>query len=323
MLKLRFPETPFMALTATATEKVKLDVMKQLKMKQGTTSLFKSSFDRPNLSWIIQPKNLTSKQKALEQLLAICKLPKYSSKCGIIYCLSQKDTEEVSQYLTSKNVQASFYHAGNSAKDRSYVQQNWEKGNIRIVVATIAFGMGIDKKDVRFVIHFCAPKSIDGYYQETGRAGRDGKESDCILLYSPKDIGRLQRLINMPKKGNTRVVKQRGKAKIKEVEEFCENKNMCRRLYLLRYYGQNGAVKCGQGGRNNYCDVCQSKVGGNSGGSSSSSTSSTSSTKRRKRKRNDKISSNEILNLLHDNENIKSQSLRNKRRSKENVIDLS
>jgi bloom syndrome protein len=263
MLKSRFSQTPFMALTATATEKVKLDVMKQLKMKQGTTALFQSSFDRPNLSWIIMPKDDgKDKKKALEQLLKICKLQYKAPQCGIIYCLSQKDTEEVSQYLSSNKVQASFYHAGNSAKDRAYVQQNWEKGNIRIVVATIAFGMGIDKKNVRFVVHFCAPKSIDGYYQETGRAGRDGNPSDCILLYSPKDIGRLNRLINMPKKGNSRAMKQRGKAKVQEVKEFCENKTICRRKYLINYYGQNDSnIVCGQEGRNNYCDVCRKNCG--------------------------------------------------------------
>ena len=148
VLKTKFPNTPIMALTATATEKVRADVMKQLKMKQGTTSLFKSSFDRPNLSWVVIAKDTKSKQKSLEQLLKICKEQYKAPRCGIIYCLSQKDTEEVSQYLTTNKVQASFYHAGNSAKDRSFVQQNWENGNIRIVVATIAFGMGIDKKDV-------------------------------------------------------------------------------------------------------------------------------------------------------------------------------
>ena len=148
VLKTKFPNTPIMALTATATEKVRADVMKQLKMKQRTTSLFKSSFDRPNLSWIVIAKETKSKQKSLEQLLKLCKEQYKAPQCGIIYCLSQKDTEEVSQYLTTNKVQASFYHAGNSAKDRTFVQQNWENGNIRIVVATIAFGMGIDKKDV-------------------------------------------------------------------------------------------------------------------------------------------------------------------------------
>jgi bloom syndrome protein len=254
MLRRQFPKTPLMALTATATDKVRLDVMKQLKMKEISTNLFQCSFNRPNLSWIVKMKNAKAKDK-FEGLLKLCKEVYKKPKCGIVYCLSQKDTEEVSQYLTSHGVDASFYHAGNNAKDREYVQQNWENGKIRIVCATIAFGMGIDKKNVRFVIHFCAPKSIDGYYQETGRAGRDGGGADCILLYSPKDIGRLNRLVNMPSRGNTRVMKQRSKDKIAEVKQFCEDDSTCRRHRLLTYYGERRPAKCNPQGPHR-CDVC-------------------------------------------------------------------
>lgn len=255
ILRRRFPETPIMALTATATEQVRLDVMKQLKMTVKATQVFQSSFDRPNLSWKVVKKQ-DDKEDPFFELLRLCKDKFRSPQCGIVYCLSQKDTEEVSQNLQKHHVRASFYHAGNTPSERERVQQGWENGDIRIVCATIAFGMGIDKQNVRFVVHFCAPKSVDGYYQETGRAGRDGNPAECILLYSPKDIGRLNRLVNMPKKGNTAPMKARAKAKIAEVKAFCEDVSNCRRRRLLSHYGEKGPVKCDLNG-DNCCDVCE------------------------------------------------------------------
>lgn len=180
-LRKRFPSVPVMALTATATPRVRIDVAHQLGIKG--CKMFLCSFNRPNLKYIVAQKHGA---KTLNDIILLIKT-KYSKSSGIIYCLTRKDCDSVAEKLKLANIKAISYHAGMTDKKREEAQREWITDKQRIVCATIAFGMGIDKPDVRFVIHYSLPKSIEGYYQESGRAGRDGLISTCILYYNYGD----------------------------------------------------------------------------------------------------------------------------------------
>ena len=215
---------PIIALTATATEKVQLDIQKNLNMQNAT--IFKSSFNRPNLYYEIRPK--------VDVMKEIIRYVKNNiGKSGIIYCLSRKKVEEVAETLTVNGIKALPYHAGLEASSRARHQDMFLMEKTDIIVATIAFGMGIDKPDVRFVIHHDIPKSLEGYYQETGRSGRDGREGKCIAFYSYKDIEKLEKFM----KGKPVAEQEIGKQLLLETVAYAET-SVCRRRVLLHYFGE-------------------------------------------------------------------------------------
>lgn len=183
-----------MAVTATATKRVRTDVVHQLKLRDA--KLFVQSFNRPNLKFEVIPKvagrNMTSLTQISEMITQ-----RFPRKSGIIYCLSRKDCELVADFLEKKRHQAKAYHAGFTDTKRGQIQTDWIDNKTHIICATIAFGMGIDKADVRFVVHYSIPKSIEGYYQEAGRAGRDGLPAFCFLYYSGQDICRLRKIMEL------------------------------------------------------------------------------------------------------------------------------
>jgi RecQ family ATP-dependent DNA helicase len=179
-LKGQYPGIPFMALTATANKQVQLDILSVLQMQN--CSKYEQSFNRPNLIYKILPKNKETTEKIVEFIYK-----HHAKQSGIVYCLSKKACEEMAEKLTKAKLKAAFYHAGLHKEDRARIQNDWGLNRLHIIVATVAFGMGIDKPDVRYVIHFSLPQSLEGYYQETGRAGRDGKESTCLLFYNYRD----------------------------------------------------------------------------------------------------------------------------------------
>ncbi|XP_057302171.1 recQ-like DNA helicase BLM [Hydractinia symbiolongicarpus] len=230
LLRNKFPSVPVMALTATATPRVQTDILNQLKMR--TPKIFKQSFNRGNLKYSVLPKS----KKTLSDMVSLIKT-EFSNRSGIIYCFSRKDCDSTSQYLQCCGVSASSYHAGLTDNQRSNVHESWLKNNIKIVCATIAFGMGIDKPDVRFVFHFTIPKSVEGYFQESGRAGRDGRKSVCILYYQYADMYKIRRMIDSDKDANpeTRKVHMDN---LFRVVQYCENKVDCRRAQQLHYFGE-------------------------------------------------------------------------------------
>ncbi|MES1905427.1 MAG: hypothetical protein MHPSP_002328 [Paramarteilia canceri] len=184
----------------------------------------------------------------------------FYNKSGIIYCLSRKECENVSNFLQSKQIKSHPYHAGLDDEARNYVQESWiNEDDCKIVCATIAFGMGIDKPDVRFVIHFSIPKSIEGYYQETGRAGRDGINSHCILFYNYGDSMRLCKLLDADSNAS-KEVKQLHKDNLYRVVQFCENKSECRRSLILQYFGENFNSSDCKRNKHSACDNCLSKI---------------------------------------------------------------
>lgn len=245
--KREYPDIPMIALTATANEHVRMDIIHNLGLKNP--KFFKQSFNRTNLYYEVLPK----KGNVLESIAQIIE-QKYPNQTGIIYCHSKNLCETTSERLNSLGIKCKFYHAGMESGERTQIQLEWQRGDVKVIAATVAFGMGIDKPDVRFVIHLTIPRNLEGYYQETGRAGRDGKHSDCIMFYSMKDARSIQTMIRRDKE-LSHVMKDKHLDKLKQVIQYCENTSDCRRTQVLQYFNESFDPKnC-----HKECDNCRFK----------------------------------------------------------------
>lgn len=233
-LRGRFPAVPIIALTATADKITRRDIVHQLQLQDP--EIFVSSFDRPNLQLTVLPG-----KKRIETIVDFVKKRKRQS--GIIYCLSRKQTEQVAQALRAEGVKATYYHAGMTSDARTKTQDDFIHGRIPVICATIAFGMGIDKSDVRFVIHHNLPKNVEGYYQEIGRAGRDGLPSETVLFYTIQDVMMLRKFAEESGQRELQL------AKLDRMQQYADAQ-VCRRRMLLSYFGEERVENCGN------CDVC-------------------------------------------------------------------
>lgn len=236
-LRNHFPDVPVMALTATATERVRVDIVKQLKLREPRC--YVASFNRPNLSYRVIPKS-----SSYEQLLAFVR--GRGDDSGIVYCASRRIAESLATRLSEDGIVAKPYHAGLTPKERSRHQDLFLRDDVRVVTATIAFGMGINKPNVRFVVHYDLPKNLESYYQETGRAGRDGLPGECVLLFSASDVVKQKRFLEDKSENEERIAREQ----LRQMVHYAETRE-CRRATLLRYFGEDySAIPC------NGCDNC-------------------------------------------------------------------
>jgi ATP-dependent DNA helicase RecQ len=236
-LRTHFPDVPMMALTATATERVRADIVKQLKLREPRC--YVASFNRPNLTYRVVPKAVP-----YEQLLEFIRSRPNDS--GIVYCASRKSADSLARNLNEDGVSAKPYHAGLTSAERTKNQEAFLRDDVRVVTATIAFGMGINKPNVRFVVHYDLPKNLESYYQETGRAGRDGLPSECVLLFSASDVAKQLHFIDEKSESEARIAR----AQLQQMVHYAETRE-CRRVTLLRYFGEEHTKPSCDG-----CDNC-------------------------------------------------------------------
>ncbi|KAJ3440109.1 atp-dependent DNA helicase q-like 4a [Anaeramoeba flamelloides] len=246
ILKQSFPKVPILALTATATESVKKDIIRSLGIQNCL--IYTQSFNRANLIYEVRKKE--SKGKVVVQEIYDFIQANYKNESGIIYCFTQQDCENLSKKLFELGLNCSFYHGGMAKNQRTLIQKKWASDVIRVLIGTLAFGMGVNKPDVRFVIHYTIPKSLEHLYQESGRAGRDGEIAHCILYFSIREKYRLESQISNKGKKS---IKESGFSKLKKVVNYCQDEHQCRRTMMLKYFGENFDRKnC-----NGTCDNCK------------------------------------------------------------------
>ncbi|HEV8618634.1 MAG TPA: DNA helicase RecQ [Candidatus Udaeobacter sp.] len=236
-LRTHFPDVPVMALTATATERVRIDIVKQLKLREPRC--YVASFNRPNLNYRVVPKSAP-----YEQLLAFIR--SRANESGIVYCASRKGADSLAVRLGEDGITAKPYHAGLTTKERTRNQELFLRDDARVITATIAFGMGINKPNVRFVVHYDLPKNLESYYQETGRAGRDGLPSECVLLFSPSDVAKQLHFIDEKSESEARIAREQ----LRQMVHYAETRE-CRRATLLKYFGEQFSPQSCDG-----CDNC-------------------------------------------------------------------